>query len=458
MKRAYSYREETIVSTETFRNSTGEPDSRWPHNLRRVGLRQYGLMPLLTVLFLLLAGPVSAQTYIEQDDKTAKDSSDVEFADSLKSDSLSLPWPQKAQAELTELLQNSMFSTSQVGLQVYDLTADSIIFSHNEKQLLRPASTLKVVTAIAALDRLGGDYQFKTELCYTGQVQNGTLTGDVYCVGGFDPKFGADDMKAFVEALRKMGVDTIRGHLYADKTMKDFNTLGEGWCWDDDNPTLSPLLFGRSDKFMERFEQELRDAGIIVDAFSASEQKPHDAFCIVSRFHTIDQILLRMLKESDNLYAEAMFYQIAASRGERPATAKDASAVIGQLIRKVGLDPSRYNIADGSGLSLYNYVSAELETRLLRYAWKNKNIYLHLQPSLPEAGVDGTLRNRMKGQFTFGNVYAKTGTVTGISSLCGFCKAANGHQLCFSIINQGVLHGRNGRNFQDRVCQILCQP
>ena len=213
-----------------------------------------------------------AQTYIEQDDKTAKDSSDVEFADSLKSDSLLLPWPQKAQAELSELLQNSMFSTSQVGLQIYDLTADSIIFSHNEKQLLRPASTLKVITAIAALDRLGGDYQFKTELCYTGQVQNGTLTGDVYCVGGFDPKFGADDMKAFVEALRKMGVDTIRGHLYADKTMKDFNTLGEGWCWDDDNPTLSPLLFGRSDKFMERFEQELRDAGIIVDAFSASEQ------------------------------------------------------------------------------------------------------------------------------------------------------------------------------------------
>ena len=415
-----------------------------------------GLVRGLLVLLLLITVPLSAQ--VREDNDADKGSTEVQFADSLVSDSTTLPWPQSVQVKLSGLLENDMFKTSQVGIQIYDLTADSVIFSHNERQLMRPASTEKVITAITALDRLGGDYQFKTELCYTGSVQNGTLTGDVYCVGGFDPKFGADDMKAFVEAIHKMGVDTIRGHLYADKSMKDFNTLGEGWCWDDDNPVLSPLLYGRSDKFMERFEQELRDAGIIVDAFSASGQKPQDAYCIVRRFHTIDQILLRMLKESDNLYAEAMFYQIAASRGERPASNKDASAVISQLVRKIGLDPARYNIADGSGLSLYNYVSAELEARMLRYAWKNRNIYLHLQPSLPEAGVDGTLRNRMKGQFTLGNVYAKTGTVTGISSLCGYCKAANGHELCFSIINQGLLHGRNGRNFQDKVCQVLCQP
>jgi D-alanyl-D-alanine carboxypeptidase/D-alanyl-D-alanine-endopeptidase (penicillin-binding protein 4) len=240
--------------------------------------------------------------------------------------------------------------------------------------------------------------------------------------------------------------------------MKDFNTLGEGWCWDDDNPVLSPLLFGRKDQFMERFERDLRESGIVVDAFSATGQKPENAFCICRRFHTIDQVLMRMMKESNNLFAESMFYQIAASTGSHPATADDARNVIRRLISKIGLDPSRYKIADGSGLSLYNYVSAELLVKMLRYASQNGNIYLHLQPSLPSAGMDGTLKSRMKGSFTHGNVYAKTGTVTGISSLAGYCTASNGHKLCFAIINQSVMHGSNARAFQDKVCTALCSP
>ena len=86
------------------------------------------------------------------------------------------------------------------------------------------------------------------------------------------------------------------------------------------------------------------------------------------------------------------------------------------------------------------------------------NIYNHLNQALPIAGVDGTLKKRMKGGFASGNVRAKTGTVTGISSLAGYCKSSNGHTLCFSIINQGLIHGRNGRAFQDRVCTVLCSP
>ena len=317
---------------------------------------------------------------------------------------------------------------------------------------------MKVLTAIAAIDKLGGSYRFQTELCYTGKVDNNTLHGNVYCVGGFDPRFNIDDMRAFVEGIRKMGVDTIRGNIYADKTMKDADTLGSGWCWDDDNPVLSPLLISRKNVFVERFVRELQEAGIVLDGNIGEARRPEDAFCIVSRFHSIDQILIKMLKESDNLYAESMFYQLGAAAGHQPSTAKNSAAVIGRLIRKVGLDPRRYNIADGSGLSLYNYVSAELEVRFLRYAFQNNNIYLHLHPALPTAGEDGTLRSRQRGTFTQGNVYAKTGTLKGISSLAGYCTAANGHRLAFAIINQGVMNRANGRAFQDRVCTVLCQP
>lgn len=410
---------------------------------------------LLPLLFLALTA--NAQIRFDEGDDDAL-AADTLLIDSVSPEQQSLPWPKSVVAGIDNLLKSDMFETSQVGMMVYDLDADSAIYCHNERQLMRPASTMKLLTAITAIDKLGGSYQFKTDLCYTGEVTDGTLSGNIYCVGGFDPRFNIDDMRAFVESIRKMGVDTIRGTIYADKSMKDEAQYGEGWCWDDDNPILSPLLVGRKDVFIDRFVQELREAGIVVDAFTGQGRKPDDAFCICRRFHTIDQVLMRMLKESDNLYAESMFYQIGVASGNQPATAHSARSVMNRLIEKVGLDPKRYNIADGSGLSLYNYVTAELEVRLLRYAFKNNNIYLHLHPSLPQAGTDGTLRKRMTSPFTQGNVYAKTGTLSGISSLAGYCTAANGHRLAFAIINQGLLHGRNGRSFQDRVCTILCQP
>ena len=421
------------------------------------------LYALLLLMFFSVV-PVMAQTDVaEVADDNDDDNDTTLVADSAWVDSLiqrndTLVWPKNVQAEIEQLLQSDMFKTSQVGIMVYDLDADSAIFKHNERQLMRPASTMKTITAITALDRLGGSYQFKTELCYTGRVDSTTLNGDVYCVGGFDPRFNRDDMQAFAEALHKMGVDTIRGNLYADCSMKDDDRLGEGWCWDDDNPVLSPLVFHRKDIFMDKFLDAIHRAGITVVGNVSEKRKPQDANCIVSRFHTIDQVLMRMLKESDNLYAESMYYQIAASTGNRPATAKDAKNIERQLITRLGLNASRYRLADGSGLSLYNYVSPELEVKFLRYAFQNQNIYNHLLPALPIAGVDGTLKKRMHSQFTRGNVHAKTGTVEGIVSLCGYCTAANGHHLCFSIINQGVMHGSNGRSFQDKVCYILCKP
>ena len=411
------------------------------------------------LMALPMMGQVEKDTNDDEDETVAAAdtlNTDSMSADTLVTDSL-LPWPQSVKMRLDKLLQADLLRTSQLALMVYDLDTDSAIYCFNERQTMRPASTMKVITAVTALDKLGGSHQFKTELCYTGTIENRTLIGNVYCVGGFDPRFNTDDMHAFVESLQKMGVDTIRGTLYADKTM-NADLLGKGWCWDDDNPALSALVFARKDVFIDRFMQELRKAGIVLDAFSATGQRPQNAICICTRFHTMDQVLMRMMKESDNLYAEAMFYQIAASTGNQPATAKHAAQVVKKLISKLGLNASAYKVADGSGLSLYNYVSAELEVAMLRYAYRNANIHLHLSPSLPIAGIDGTLKSRMKGVFTRGNVRAKTGSVTGVFSLTGYCTAANGHRLCFSIINQGVMHGRNARAFQDKVCTALCQP
>lgn len=399
------------------------------------------------ILLLLWAAVAASAQETEEPDTFQVDTIDV-----------ALPWPQNIRYRLDSLLRHPMFETSTVGLEVYDLTADSILYKVNEHQMLRPASTMKLLTAITAIDKLGGSYQFRTQLYYTGKVEDHTLTGDLYCVGGFDPRFNIDDMNAFVESIRCMGVDTIRGSIVADRSMKDADLLGEGWCWDDDNPPLSPLTIGRNTQFVDRFIRQLVDDGVVLDVRVSDGTLPDSAFHLCSRFHSIDQILLRMMKQSDNFYAEAMFYQLAAHQGHRPARAKDAAAIVKRLISKVGLGHRPYRIADGSGLSLYNYLSADLEVRLLRYAYRNSTVYLHLLPSLPVAGSDGTLRNRMRGSFAADNVKAKTGTLEGVSALAGYCTAANDHRLCFSIINQGVMHTSNARRFQDRVCNALCAP
>ena len=95
---------------------------------------------------------------------------------------------------LDSLLEDPMFETSQVAVMVYDLTADSVCYRHNERQLLRPASTMKLVTAITALDQLGPQYDFKTDIYYTGQIKGRTLVGNIYCVGGFDPTLTMGDV------------------------------------------------------------------------------------------------------------------------------------------------------------------------------------------------------------------------------------------------------------------------
>ena len=361
--------------------------------------------------------------------------------------------------KLDSLLQHPMFQTSQVALMVYDLRADTTIYQHNAQQLMRPASTMKLVTAITALDHLSGDYQLCTRLYHTGELMDGKLTGNLYCVGGFDPMVTELDIKALAHQIHMLGVDTLQGNVIADQTMKESLEYGEGWCWDDDNPKLLPLTVGRKDTFVDRLVQELRnDNVVLIDVHQEEQRCPETAALLALRTHPIDQLLRRMMKKSDNFYAEALFYQIAAAlTNKRSATAGDARTAVNHLIRRAGLNDKDYRIADGSGLSLYNYVSAELEVRLLRYAWRNVNIFDHLYPSLPIAGVDGTLEKRMRKTAAEGNVHAKTGTVTGISSLAGYLTTADGRPLAFCIINQGILRSQPGKDFQDRVCRVLCE-
>ena len=368
-----------------------------------------------------------------------------------------LPWPVNVQTRLDSLVTDPLLEQTQLGLMVYDLSADSVLYSYGGRQTLRPASTMKLLTSVTALDVLGSSYDYRTYLYYKGTITDGVLTGDVWLVGGMDPLFDDTDMRIMAETLHRVGIDSISGRIVRDVSFKEEALLGEGWCWDDDNPQLSPLLVSRKDEFADRFKEELQKCGIAINAPITTDRLPKDVLLICSRSHRLSEVLEPMMKESDNLYAESMFFQLAATVGKRPATAAHARQVIKNTVTKAGVTGIPYRIADGSGLSLYNYVTPELMVRLLRYAYLKRDIMAALYPALPVAGVDGTLKKRMKGGPAQGNVHAKTGTLSGVSSLAGYCRAANQHLLAFCIINQGIMKNAEGRDFQDKVCEALCR-
>ena len=101
----------------------------------------------------------------------------------------SLSWQENIKARLDGILKSDITSTMQIGIMVWDLSDDKQIYNFNERIHLRPASTMKCVTAITALNRLGSNYNYRTSIYYTGIIDDSTkvLNGDIYCVGGMDP-------------------------------------------------------------------------------------------------------------------------------------------------------------------------------------------------------------------------------------------------------------------------------
>ena len=367
-----------------------------------------------------------------------------------------LPWPQNLKTSLDELLQDEMFQCSQLGLYIYDLTADSALYASGHRQLMRPASVQKLLTTITALTQLGGSFQFTTRFYMNGEMKDSVLCGDLYLKGGFDPRFGSDDMNAFIEVLTEHGIRQIDGRVFSDMSLKDTLKWGEGWCWDDEERTLRPLLYNSEDIFMKKFYERLDDYGIAHPLTFTEKLVPTDSVKLLAeRSHTVDQILMRLLKNSDNLYAEALFYQLGATENAHYPSARLSAEKVNGLIRSLGKNPEDYNVADGSGLSLYNYTTPELIVQALKYTWKRNNIYLHLYPALPIAGVDGTLEHRMRSGNAFSNVHAKTGTLRGVSTLAGYATSANNHAICFCIMNQGIRSNSAAHRFQDKVCEII---
>ena len=449
---------------------------------------------------------------------------------------------QSLSARLDVLLGDALLHAADASVAVYDLTDDSLLYEHRADKLCRPASVEKVVTTVAALNRLGTDYTLRTSLCVTGTIgPDSILRGDLYVVGGFDPEFTAEDLDALIAAIPRAGIRSVAGRIVADVSMADTTYWGNGWCWDDApasfQPYYSPLLLEKgcvevcvtptlkdsmatitchpasswyeienhtichndsagplritrdwqqgsnriivtgnatkptarrlslqtSDQhFFALFTERLLRSGVGASTFGYGTCPP-EAQTLVRVERPIGDVVHQALKKSDNLSAEALFYHLAAASGKPYASARDAVSKIDTLLainhkrygpKDLRLQP--YKIVDGSGLSNYNMVSARHLLGVLRYAYDNEEIYRMLDTTLPHCGIDGTLRGRMNTPTMRGRIVAKTGSMTGVSTLIGYAKASNGHTLAFVIMNQQVMKLSAARAWQDKVCTVLC--
>lgn len=367
---------------------------------------------------------------------------------------------------LIRIADNRNFTT---GICVWDLTADTLVYQYNQYKSLRPASTQKLLSAITALDVYGGDSEYTTEVCYTGELYNDTLHGNIYIVGGFDPSLTESDISHIADTIMGLGIRHITGLVCGDISMKDSVMLGWGWCWDDEDAYLSPLTFNRgrgSDGkysptphlyFTTNLISQLSDRGITLnDAAYTVAERPDSYTPVCCLRNKTSDILVHTMKKSDNFYAESLFYRIANKIKGKYADAPTARKAITSVIEKAGGNTAFVKVADGSGVSLYNYVTAQAEVALLRYAYKNyDSIYKYLYPSLPVSGIDGTLSSRMTSGPAFGKIHAKTGTVTGVTALAGYTVAPDGTLLAFSIINNGVMSSSIGRNFENMIMDFI---
>lgn len=168
--------------------------------------------------------------------------------------------------------------------------------------------------------------------------------------------------------------------------------------------------------------------------------------------------LSNLMKESDNLTAESLVKLIGHQSTGGQGTWENGLLEIKLFLNDVvGIDTTALRLADGSGVSRYNYSSPNHLIHLLTWAYHNNYIREQLITTLPRGGWDGTLKDRLNGE-KGNNVFAKTGTLSGVSCLSGYILPKNGDPLVFSILMNGYVgSSKPYRNLQDSLTSILME-
>ncbi|HKO16120.1 MAG TPA: D-alanyl-D-alanine carboxypeptidase/D-alanyl-D-alanine-endopeptidase [Gemmatimonadaceae bacterium] len=184
--------------------------------------------------------------------------------------------------------------------------------------------------------------------------------------------------------------------------------------------------------YVDALREAIRARGIVVGEHAPADTGLRGDTLFVMQSPPLREILPALLKPSQNQIAEELFRTLGLER-TGVGTADSGRVVVQRQITTWGARPGGFVIRDGSGLSRYDYLTPETIVHVLDAMRRSPN-FATFYDALPIAGVDGTIRNRMKGTPAEGNVHAKTGTLANARSLSGYVRTADGRTLIFSIL------------------------
>jgi len=365
-----------------------------------------------------------------------------------------------------------------------DGTAVTQIASYKPDSPRIPASTMKLATGAGSLLSLGSDFRFSTRV-YTNtgaSLRGGVLRGPVYLQGSGDPLLATGryskthlggrgtTVVKLARPLRRHGIRRIKGPIVADETVFDRRRTGLRWLshYTLYSPPLGGLVTNQAyaGNAQVRYSSQpalasgvrlrtsLRAIGVATPGKVRHGRTPRKARLLANaKSAPLRVIVQNMNKSSDNHIAETLTKSVGAYAAGSGSSAAGATQIASALSRR-GMITSRDRIADGSGLSRANRLSASSLVRLLTQAENEPGWGKALIASLPRGG-EGTLTRRFRGS-SGPRVRAKTGYINGASTLAGRVVSKRGKVYIFAILmNGGALNLTDARSTQDRVVALL---
>ena len=345
-------------------------------------------------------------------------------------------------------------------------------YGYSSSLPLIPASTEKLITAVAALEEFGADHTFKTQVFTQSEPAEGVIDGNVWLVGRGDPLlmtsdyagryldvFPYTDLDDLANQLIEIGINTITGAVVGDETYFDQIRWVESWPerfragaqnqtgplsalsvndgfvnWDTENtanslntPATEPAQFAAA-----LFDDLLEERAVRIFQSAYADQLPSEATTKLGEVESppMSEIVKQMLQTSDNTTAEILVKALGAKSGNVGST-NSGRQVIEEVITSLTSNENSLAVFDGSGLDPANRVSCSILVELL----EDEKFSDDLRAGLAVAGESGTLRNRLVGSSAEGRLLGKTGTLNDVKSLAGIVHTLEDRTLTFALIS-----------------------
>ncbi len=370
------------------------------------------------------------------------------------------------------------------------------IYSRRPTQMLIPASNLKLLTAMAAVDKLGASDRLSTAVTADHAPSNGTITGNLYLVGGGDPLLRTpdyvanlhyreqiyDDLNVLADRVRAAGITRVTGSVIGDDSRYDTQRYVPTWparyagtgevgplsalsvndgfsAW---RPAAVPAA-QPAEQAAATLAGLLQQRGVAIAGAPAPGTAPAGG-SVVARFDSppLPDVLAEVLRRSDNNGAELITKELGRQANPQTPTTLAGVAVTVADLRAAGLPVDQLHMVDGSGLDRSDRASCQLVLSALLRSGADGT----LGRGLPVAGQSGTLEKRMLGTVAAGRVRAKTGSLEGVTALSGFvtptavaagAPAGSAPGVAFSLLVNGLPNMATGDALSDRVAILLAQ-